>query len=211
MEYNDLSKLCESLSLAGDTDIPEIIIKAEVKRTSDRKVAHSLVGHPLRECPLRQPSEEEGRPLKYGAWIRAGMMIGEETKGKWPRGDGDHHSGGSKQNVSEPKTTSRWKPKNVLPPPLMVEMNETPVVDSSEALRLTAKQKGKEKISAIMGHEAFESGILMPNDFGKSRIVGNPVDNFILSLEIQNQINQEVNFVNTANDKGLIEIVLEDV
>lgn len=54
MDYNDLSKLCESLSLSKDDDIPETKIKGEIKRVSEQKVAHSLVGKILTTKPINR-------------------------------------------------------------------------------------------------------------------------------------------------------------
>ncbi|TXG65614.1 hypothetical protein EZV62_006889 [Acer yangbiense] len=34
-----------------------------------------VLSHPLREWPLRKSIEDVGRPLKYGAWIRAGTTL----------------------------------------------------------------------------------------------------------------------------------------
>ncbi|KAK1559711.1 hypothetical protein Q3G72_017508 [Acer saccharum] len=134
MDYNDLSKLCESLSLSEDDDISETKIKGEVKRevglilgkmtgrVKEIDLGYSgdcfdkflRIRHPLRECPSRRPTADEGRPLKYGAWIRAGAALGEEPRGKPPRGEGDQHSAGTRQGLLEPKLTSWWKPKTVM-------------------------------------------------------------------------------------------------
>ncbi|TXG72737.1 hypothetical protein EZV62_001316 [Acer yangbiense] len=86
---------------------------------------YGILGHPLQECPSRHPSEDEGRPLKYGAWIRAGTTIGEEPRGKRPRGDGDQHTGGPKQSVPEPKISSWWKPKKRFASPCGGEESQT--------------------------------------------------------------------------------------
>ncbi|KAK0599061.1 hypothetical protein LWI29_001948 [Acer saccharum] len=43
-----------------------------------------VLSHPLREWPLRKSIKDVGRPLKYGAWIRAGttlvLSVSVETK-----------------------------------------------------------------------------------------------------------------------------------
>ncbi|KAK1554004.1 hypothetical protein Q3G72_006503 [Acer saccharum] len=140
MEYNDLSKLCESLSLSEDDDIPETKIKGEVKRVSDQK-------------------------------IRVGAALGEEPRGKQPRGERDQHSGGTRQGLTEPKLTSRWKPK-IVEPSSVAEIQVPPLVESDVAPLSTVNQKGKAKISAGDGHNAIKSGSMISYNSRKTVIVG---------------------------------------
>ncbi|KAK4853325.1 hypothetical protein QYF36_007241 [Acer negundo] len=212
MDYDDLSKLCETLSFSDD-DIPETKIKGEFKRVSDRKVAHSLVGkdvrkggeidlgysrdfldkfllvrviidiskpfkralkvgvedsdematilvryerlpdlcfhcgilgHPLRECPLQKSMEDVGRTLKYGSWIRAGAILGEELRGKRPRGDVDQHGGRARQGLLEPKPISRRIQKAVSPL-RMSEKRGSPILEFDMDHRSSTKKRGKPK------------------------------------------------------------------
>ncbi|KAK1550015.1 hypothetical protein Q3G72_012341 [Acer saccharum] len=286
MEFNDLSKLCEALSLSVDNDIPETKIKGEIKRTSDRKVAHSLVGkiltmkpinreafiswvpklwrtsepfeinamgrnifvfrfknpedkrrplkralkvgvedsdemativvryerlpelcfhcgilgHPLRECPSRRPSEEDGRPLKYRAWIRAGISLGEEPRGKRPRGDGYRHYGAMRQGPLESKVASQWKPKGVLSPPA-VEIQGPPGLISNAGHQLSAKLKGKAKISTVENQEACDSVSIIPFKSGTAEIIGNSSKGIVSSLEKHIQPTREVSAVHNDYEK----------
>ncbi|KAK0576880.1 hypothetical protein LWI29_024774 [Acer saccharum] len=126
MEYNDLSKLCESLSLSEDDDIPETKIKGEVKREVGL-ILGKMIGR------------VEEIDLGY---------LGEEPRGKQPRGERDQHSGGTRQGLTEPKLTSRWKPK-IVEPSSVAEIQVPPLVESDVAPLSTVNQKGKAKISAV--------------------------------------------------------------
>ncbi|KAK0591648.1 hypothetical protein LWI29_005574 [Acer saccharum] len=159
-----------------------------------------ILGHPLCECPSRRPSEEDGRPLKYGAWIRAGISLGEEPGGKRPRGDGDRHYGAMRQGPLESKVAHQWKPKGVLSPPA-VEIQGPPGLVSNAGHQLSAKLKGKAKISTVENQEACDSASIIPFKTRTAEIIGNSSEGIVSSLEKHIQPTREVSAVHNDYEK----------
>ncbi|KAK1568064.1 hypothetical protein Q3G72_020093 [Acer saccharum] len=80
MDHNDLFKLCESLSLSNDEDIPITTIKGEVKQVVDRKVAFSLVGKVQTTKPVNREAFIWWMPRQWRmskSFEELGMILGK--------------------------------------------------------------------------------------------------------------------------------------